>query len=127
MFYPQPARISEKPSLKPLLYSAAIFPGVGQWLQRRIVACCVYGGAGAVATLIFLNVLWLKGPDAVRILVDAWTTGVDPEEARAVFLPLVKSSVFLIAVYLANVYDTWYAWRKAMIAWKASAQQPREG
>lgn len=120
MFYSSPnLGGSSKPSLKPLLYSAAIFPGIGQWMQKRPVAAFVYGGAGTIASLIFIAVLWQSMSDAIRIIHGAWTWGINPEDVRAVFTPLLKSSAFLLVVYLANVYDTWYAWYRAYTLWRS--------
>lgn len=109
-----------KPDTKPILYSAAIFPGLGQWHQKRLPAAILYGGVGMMATLLFLLMLSRHGLDAIRVTRGAWTWGVEPDEAREAFLPILKSGGFLLAVYLASVYDTWYAWYRAWRAWRAA-------
>lgn len=127
MFYTTPTDApTSKPDIKPVLYSAAIFPGFGQWRQRRPAAALLYGGAGVLSTLLFLLMLYRYGLDAIRIFRGAWTWGVEPDEVRAVLIPLMKSSGFLIGVYLASLYDTWYAWYRALRAWQAvEADQKR--
>lgn len=121
MFYYTPADAPvTKPDTKPILYSAAIFPGLGQWHQKRLLAALLYGGIGLMATLLFLTMLSRHGLDAIRVTRGAWTWGVDPEETRAAFIPILKSGGFLIGVYLASLYDTWYAWYRAMRAWRAA-------
>jgi hypothetical protein len=124
MFYATPsAPPPTRPDRKAILYSAAIFPGVGQYHQRRLAAALLYGGVGALASLLFLAMLGRHGPSAIRILRGAWTWGVNPDDVREVYGPILKTGAFLVGVYLANVYDAWYAWYRALRAWRAAAAQ----
>jgi phage-related minor tail protein len=61
------------------------------------------------------------GPAAIRILLNAWTWGINPDEAREVLSPILKTAAFLICVYVANVYDVWYAWYRSVRAWRSAA------
>ncbi len=121
MFYTTPTGVPPtRPDKKAILYSALIFPGIGQYHQKRLPAALLYGGVGMLASLLFLLMLGRHGMDAFRVTRGAWTWGVDPEEVRAVFIPILKSGGFLLGVYLASLYDVWYAWYRAMRAWQAA-------
>lgn len=112
----------DRPWWRPILYSAAIFPGAGQWVQRRIVAALVYGSAGALATVLFVAMLARHGLEMVRVMRGAWTWGIDPQQVQTVVAPIVKTGGFLIAVYVANLFDTAYAAYRRLRAWDEPAE-----
>ena len=125
MFFTAPAvPPAEKPRKTAILYSAAIFPGLGQFQQKRIAAGALYFSAGLLASILFVVLLARHGPDAARAVWDAWTYGIDPEQTRAAFVPILKSAGFLLLIYAANVYDAWYAWYRSLLAWREAATRP---
>lgn len=121
MFFPSRSttKSADRPWWRPILYSAAIFPGTGQWMQRRVAAALVYGSAGALATVLFVAMLARHGLEMVRVMRGAWTWGIDPNEVQTVVGPIVKTGGFLIAVYFANLFDTAYATYRRLRAWDA--------
>lgn len=125
MFFMTPAAPpNEKPRKTAILYSAAIFPGLGQFQQKRVAAGTLYFSAGLLASILFVAVFARHGADAIRIVWDGWTYGIDPERARTAFLPILKSASFLLLIYAANVYDVWYAWYRSLIAWREASRRP---
>ncbi|HMP76669.1 MAG TPA: hypothetical protein PKE12_10275 [Kiritimatiellia bacterium] len=117
MFFAVPQKIDGPPDRKAIFYSAAVFPGLGQFRQKRIPAATLYAAAGALASTIFIVVLVRHGMDAARITWQAWTYGIDPDEARTAFFPILKSGAFLIGIHLANIYDVVYAWYRHRLVW----------
>ena len=125
MFFTTPdATPTGKPRKTAILYSAAIFPGLGQFQQKRIVAGTTYFCTGLLASILFIIMLTRHGLDAARIVWDAWIFGIDPEQTRATLVPIMKSAGFLLLIYAANVYDVWYAWYRSMLAWREAATRP---
>ncbi len=122
MFFTAPAvPPKERPRKTPILYSAAIFPGLGQFTQRRAAAGTLYAGAGLLASILFVAMLARHGADAARAAWDAVAGGLDPDRARAAFIPILKTGALLLLIYTANLYDVWYAWYRGLLAWRAAA------
>ncbi|MBW7908182.1 MAG: hypothetical protein H3C50_04575 [Kiritimatiellae bacterium] len=113
---PEPPR--EKPSLTPVLLSATIFPGIGQFQQKRTVAGMVYLGTSGIAFIIATVMIAKHLPVVFHIL---WETA-DPTSAMEELKPILRGLGFFFALYLANVYDTWYAWFRLNRAWKRGQQ-----
>ena len=124
LFTAPPVRPQRKPDINPILFSALIFPGLGQFYQKRYGAALLYASAGLLASALFVFMLWQHGRCALSLVWKAWTSGIDPETTRATFLPILKSAGFLIGLHLANVYDAWYAWYRSHRAWRESESRP---
>ena len=119
MFFVTPAKRPEsEPSLDPVICSAVIFPGLGQYKQRRFGPALLYAGATIIATVIFGAMLARHGLELLRLARDAWTREIDPVALRATVMPMMQAAGFLLGVYLASLYDTWYAWYRSMRAWR---------
>lgn len=114
----------EKPSRAPILYSALIFPGIGQFQQKRPTVGTVYAGISAFAAIVFVAMLASHGVAAVKDLWSAWVEHTDPTDALDELKPVYQTLAFLIAVYVANVYDVWYAWFRINRAWNADHTPP---
>lgn len=123
-FTTAPIRPTQEPDKKPIFYSVVIFPGLGQFHQRRFGAGLLYTSAGVLTSVIFILLLARHGLEAMRIIVDAWSSGIDPDLTRVTFAPVFKSGAVLIGVYLANIYDVWYAWYRSHRAWRADPNGP---
>lgn len=86
----------------PLLMSAFGYPGAGQFMQKRKFWGMVYGIAFSFFLALFLALLL---PQWWRQVSDAWAGHtVEPIPWRTVLKPLAVGG----AVYLANLYDTWW-------------------
>lgn len=112
------------PSSMPILYSACVFPGTGQFMQKRMVAGLLYSIACGIAVLVFLAVFTryfhpIAQGWADRLIGDH-VSHPDAPPART----LLKPGLYLLAIYFANVYDVTYAWYRARLAWRKDS--PRE-
>ncbi|MCZ7592802.1 MAG: hypothetical protein M5U15_11945 [Kiritimatiellae bacterium] len=119
-----PEHPTEKPSRYPILYSAVIFPGIGQFQQKRPTVGTIYALITLFAAILFVAMLASHGMTALK---DAWNAAVgqtDPGDALAELKPVFQAFAFLIAVYVANVYDAWYAWYRINLAWKNDHTPP---
>lgn len=119
-----PEHPTEKPSRSPILYSALIFPGIGQFQQKRPIVGTVYAAISLFAAILFVAMLASHGVAALKDVWLAWTEQADPGEALDELKPLYQALAFLIAVYVANVYDVWYAWFRLNRAWNADHAPP---
>lgn len=101
---PLPLRVDRKP----IFYSALIYPGVGQYMTGRKTVGVICAVCFTLALVVFLAVFIRFFNEAAHVLKATWQGTYIPEEdmpsRRALFMPLV----YVLLVYLANVYDvTW--------------------
>lgn len=101
---PLPARVDRKP----ILYSALIYPGVGQYMTGRKTVGVICAACFTIALAIFLTFFIRFFNEAVHVLKATWDGTYNPEEGmpgrRALLMPLA----YVVLVYLANLYDvTW--------------------
>ena len=106
------------PSKTPILCSAFIFPGIGQYLQRRMLHALLYGITGAIATIIFLIVFTRYFYTITQGLADKFLGVYVPDPDAPPLRSLLMPGVYMVAIYLANVYDAWFAWYKDLVRWK---------
>ena len=92
-------------SLVPVLLSALVYPGAGQFLQKRFTWGIVYGVAFTVVFIVCCVF-------TVRIVPGYFTAFLRGGELPAPegWDPVIKSLVASLVIYAANVYDAWYAW-----------------
>lgn len=125
MFFVSPAKRPEsEPSLDPVICSAVIFPGLGQYKQRRFGPAMLYGGAALIATFVLGAMLARHGMDLFRLAREAWSREISPEEWRISLIPMLKACGFFLGVYVASLYDTWYAWYRSLQAWRTPPPIP---
>ncbi len=113
-FNDPPGQMKTKPSLTPIFLSAAIFPGIGQFQQKRTVAGVVYLASSAIAFLIATTVLAKHLPTIIHLIWQA----PDSANIREELKPILRALAFFFALYLANVYDVWFAWYRQSLSWK---------
>ncbi len=82
-----------------LLMSALIYPGVGQFMQKRIFWGMVY----SISFTIFFVGLCIITVRAV------WNGILDPSTLRDSLISLKTPFALVVAIWLANIYDTWWA------------------
>ncbi|MFO7820681.1 MAG: hypothetical protein R6V56_01270 [Lentisphaeria bacterium] len=84
-----------------VMLSALAFPGIGQFVQKRLIAGAVYAGLFAVAVGVFAFY-------ATRILIIFYRLGMDfsTYEVPALYLPrMLLSFAAAFAVYVINIID----------------------
>jgi hypothetical protein len=95
-----------QPSRLPILLSA-VFPGAGQAVQRRWPAACVVALGFGASCAVFL---W----HMIKVIVIYYELGLefrDRSDEVSIVLPLAFFALSL-AVYLANVFDVYAAYRR---------------
>lgn len=104
------------PRRNAIFLSALICPGAGQWAQGRTWAALAYGGAFLFA-LVILAAIWGR---YFRDLIDAFGSLLAGDYQHDPAVPhirdLLRPLLVVTAIYAANVYDVWWANRKARAA-----------
>lgn len=96
----------------PILLSALVYPGVGQFVQRRWFMALVYMGsftalAGVVALLAF-RYFKIDFKDLTYFQTD-WLSHRTANPYRE---PLNKALIVWGAIFAANVFDTWWGFMR---------------
>lgn len=119
---PIPVRIDRKP----IIYSALVYPGTGQYMAGRPLIGLAFAAGFTIAFGIFL-VFFIRYFHEVITFVRTWWAGTYQEtegtpSPRQMLMPLV----YVLVVYVANVYDvTWHLYRPHLEhRAKAGATQP---
>lgn len=101
----EPAKKSGDASWAPVFWSVAVFPGTGQWMQRRRNAGTFYAGVFLFLAVMFTWVLIVYLKQAIPVIRDALTgvplDGRELPPIRAILMPFFA----VMFVYLANVVD----------------------
>ena len=100
----------------PVFLSALVFPGLGQFLQRR-------WGAGCFFLLGFLTSFGIFCIFVIILLINYYEIGFDfdtYEGGELHFRGLIVSFIISILLYLANIVDT------ALAQFRARKSQPSE-
>ncbi len=115
---PLPRRPSQPPSKAAILHSAFIFPGAGQYLQKRRGPALLYAVTGGFATALFLFMFARYFHTITQGLVDKIMGTYVPDPNAPPLRSLLMPGVYLLIVYLASLYDTAFAWYKEWLRWK---------
>jgi hypothetical protein len=95
------------PARTPILLSALVYPGLGQFTQRRPVAGLLYSGGFTLLFCVFMAL-------CLRTIVRFYRVGLHGGSGGA--LPSAGMTLGLFAVcigaYLANVVDVYMAYRR---------------
>lgn len=105
---PLPIRVDKKP----ILYSALVYPGVGQYVAGRPLIGLAFAAGFTVALAIFVAFFTRFFSEAVQVLKSTWAGTYVPEDDLPSRRALVMPLVYVLLVYLANVYDvTWHLYK----------------
>ena len=119
---PMPTR---EPDRVPIFYSAAVYPGVGQLVQRRKAAAVVYAVCFTFFLAIFLAVAVRYFREILSVLQAWWNNhAYDLEAHRPSMKPLAAPGLVTLAIYLANVFDTTVAYLKQKRSWAQRSEPP---
>ena len=115
---PIPSKKSDLPdtSWNPVIYSVIIYPGIGQWMQKRRATGVFFGAAFTVVILVLTVVITAY----VKQIIPLFEQALAGSEVTVQQLPPLKSTLqpftFMMVVYLANVIDVLWGRRKAIRA-----------
>jgi hypothetical protein len=102
----------DKPGRLPMMLSAFVYPGTGQFMQRRRVAGLVYAILFSVFLVVLIfNVFRPLIHNLVTVLNWAAETGDEPLQ-RITMAGVLAPFGLGLAVYVANLFDVAWANRK---------------
>ena len=105
---PLPLRIDRKP----ILFSALLYPGAGQYMVGRKVAAVAYAACFTVALAVFLAFFFRYFSEVWEMLKTWWSSPDLAVDATPSARHLLQPGLYLLVVYLANLYDvTWHLYR----------------
>ena len=99
------AKMTGDASWAPVFCSVAVFPGIGQWMQRRRNAGTFYAGVFLFLAVMFTWVLIVYLKQAIPVIRDALAgvplEGRELPPLRAILMPFAV----VMFIYIANVVD----------------------
>ena len=97
---------------KPIIYSALIYPGVGQYMMGRQVVGIAFAVCFTIALVIFLVFFARYFRETLDFVRAWWTDTYQLEDGTPSPRQLMMPFVYMAITYLANVYDvTWRLYR----------------
>jgi len=102
-----PAKPPRKPdvSWNPVILSVVVYPGIGQFMQRRMFPALAYFCAFTLIVLVFSRITHLY----MKQVLELFNLALSGETVDAQGLPpikiLLKPFAVLMLIYLANVFD----------------------
>lgn len=101
----EPAKKQGDASWVPVFWSVAVFPGTGQWMQRRRNAGTFYAGVFLFLAVMLAWVLIVYLKQAIPVIRDALAgvplEGRELPPLRAILMPFFA----VMFVYVANAVD----------------------
>ena len=105
---PLPGRVDRTP----ILFSALIYPGVGQYMTGRHLAGLAYAACFTIAFGVFLVFFTRYFRETVDFLRAWWAGSYIPEADTPSPRQLMMPFVYVLVTYVANVYDvTWHLYK----------------
>lgn len=92
-------------SWSPVILSAVVYPGIGQWMQKRYVSASVYGIIFGLMAVLFAVVLYQYLREAVAILHAVLDGRSDGPTSLPPLKIILQPFAIVLFIYLANVVD----------------------
>ena len=103
----------KEPSWVPVLFSALVYPGSGQFIQRRRLSGWFFAIAGSVLMALLLNVMFRQAgaiwETYLAYLLGDGTLG----ELSAAAAPIGRPMLWLAVIHGANIIDVMLARRRS--------------
>ena len=117
-----------KPTRLPIFLSAIVFPGVGQFLQKRPLAGIIY-------MVVCLASVVCTVASAITIILPYYELAMDPSSAVILSEEALKGQVYrlvfcllaFLTVYIVNVFDAYIAYRREHASWLKDRLQAKLG
>ena len=117
MAEPPPVPPVEAPSRMEMALSWLIFPGTGQWIQRRRLAACLFAGPTLVAcTVLMVEVIHPMVKNIIALFRIMDNQGDWEVAAPSVTIILITFGI-VILMYILSGIDATLAYRRRMTAW----------
>ncbi len=105
---PLPIRVNRKP----ILYSALIYPGVGQYMVGRPIAGLAYAACFTVALGVLMVFFSRYFREVFDFMGASWDGNSQPTAGTPSPRQMLMPLVYLMIAYLANLYDIiWHLYR----------------
>lgn len=93
-------------TMVPVFYSIVVYPGIGQWMQKRQAFALFYGIVFFLFASIFAWIFYTYLRQVIPIIQDA-LAGTSPAEERTLppLSTILKPFAALMIIYFANVMD----------------------
>ncbi len=92
-------------SWNPVILSVVVYPGVGQWMQRRYPAAMVFGITFTIMVVIFTFIFISYVRSIIPLFQQAFEGSVEGPLEIPPLITLIKPFGILMFIYIANVVD----------------------
>ena len=101
-----------------VIVSAAVFPGVGQFMQKRRLAATLFIGMGAVLACVLFALVGMALYAYLALIPEV--TGLTPKEEVKTVSPTQIGAVLgaFVVVHVLNIVDVSMAYRRRVLAWQ---------
>jgi len=108
---PRPSRIE-------VIVSAVVFPGIGQFMQKRWVAATLYFGVGAALGLVLIGLVGMALYAYLALIPEV--TNLTPKDEAITVSPMQIAGGLgaFIVVHVLNIVDVSMAYRRRVLAWQ---------
>lgn len=100
---PQPKKPDA--SWLPVLMSVAVYPGIGQWMQKRQTAGSIYVAFFTIIAALFAWTLFIYLREVISVIQEALNGTADQGTALPPLGNILKPFAVVLFIYLGNVVD----------------------
>ena len=107
-----------RPSRLEIVLSVCVFPGIGQFIQKRWLAATLYIGFSAALAFILIALVCMSLYAYLAMIPEV--SNISPKDGMPAISPmqiLGALGAFLV-VYVLNVFDVSTAYRRRVFAWQ---------
>jgi uncharacterized protein with PQ loop repeat len=97
----------------PVFFSTVIYPGTGQWMQKRHVAGMLYFCVFTIVAAIFSWLLYKYLKEIIPLFRDALVGNAMEGKSLPPLSNIVQPFILVLLVYFVNVIDVLYGMKKA--------------
>jgi len=92
-------------SWNPVVMSVFVYPGVGQWMQKRQTAGSLYVTFFTVISALFLLTFYRYMREVIPIIQQAFETNFNDELSLPPLTSILKPFTIVLFIYAGNVVD----------------------
>ena len=116
-----------KPSKLPITLSAFVFPGAGQFAQKRWVPGALFALVFALSFGFLMVCIFVPLYHNLMAALDLAESGNAEEFKPISLIAIALTFLFGVATYIGSLVDTTAAYRRAIVEWqRAKRDLPRE-
>lgn len=92
-------------SWNPVILSVVVYPGIGQWMQRRYPASLLFGSTFTIMAAVFVFIFLRYLREVIPLFQQALAGELLTPAELPALLTIIKPFGILMFIYLANVVD----------------------